>query len=214
MPGPEPGPGARPGGGAPPGPGRGPGWGPGVGARIGSRIGGRAGARGAGSRGTRILGIDPGSRVTGYGVIEVVPAGSRHVASGCIRVAGDDMAERLRRIVDGLREVSARCAPNELAIERVFVNRNAESALKLGQARGAALVAMPDIPVFEYAATRVKQATTGSGKASKSQVQSMVRVLLSLPETPPADEADALAVALCHAHSRDLLARTRPDRRP
>ena len=166
------------------------------------------------SRGARILGIDPGSRVTGYGVIEVVPGRNRHVASGCIRVAGDDMAGRLRRIVEGLREVSARYAPSELAIERVFVNRNAESALKLGQARGAALVAMPDIPVFEYAATRVKQATTGSGKASKSQVQSMVRVLLSLPETPPADEADALAVALCHANSRDMLARTRPDLRP
>ena len=211
MPGPEPGPGARPGGRAPPGPGRGPGPEPGAGARIGAR----AGVPTAGSKGTRILGIDPGSRVTGYGVIEVVPTGSRHVASGCIRVAGDDMAGRLRRIVDGLREVSTRYAPSELAIERVFVNRNAESALKLGQARGAALVAMPDIPVFEYAATRVKQATTGSGKASKSQVQSMVRVLLSLAGTPPADEADALAVALCHAHSRDVLARTRPpDRGP
>ena len=158
--------------------------------------------------------IDPGSRITGYGVIEALPAGNRRVASGCIRVAGDDMAVRLRRIVEALREVSARYAPSELAIERVFVHRNAESALKLGQARGAALVAMPDIPVFEYAATRVKQATTGSGKASKSQVQSMVRVLLSLPEAPPTDEADALAVALCHAHSRDLLARMRPDRRP
>ena len=214
MPEPEPGPGARPGGSTPPGPEPGAGSGPGAGARIGARIGARAWLPTARSRGTRILGIDPGSRVTGYGVIESVPAGSRHVASGCIRVEGDDMAGRLRRIVDGLREVSARYAPSELAIERIFVNRNAESALKLGQARGAALVAMPDIPVFEYAATRVKQATTGSGKASKSQVQSMVRVLLSLPGTPPADEADALAVALCHAHSRDLLARTRPDRGP
>ena len=119
------------------------------------------------------------------------------------------MAERLRRIVEGLREISDRYAPSELAIERVFVSRNAESALKLGQARGAALVAVPGIPVFEYAATRVKQATTGNGKASKSQVQHMVRVLLSLPEPPRTDEADALAVALCHAHSRDLLARTR-----
>ena len=165
-------------------------------------------------RGARILGIDPGSRITGYGVIEAVPAGSRHVASGRIRVEGDDMAGRLRRIADGLREVSERYRPGELAIERVFVNRNVESALKLGQARGAALVAVPGIPVFEYAATRVKQATTGSGKASKAQVQHMVRVLLSLPETPPADEADALAVALCHAHSRDLLARIRPEGRP
>ncbi len=171
---------------------------------------GFVGSRGAGLRGTRILGIDPGSRVTGYGVIEAVPAGSRHVASGCIRVAGDDMVERLRRIVEGLREVTERHAPSELAIERVFVSRNAESALKLGQARGAALVAVPGIPVFEYAATKVKQATTGSGKASKSQIQHMVRVLLSLPETPRTDEADALAVALCHAHTRGTLARLRP----
>lgn len=162
--------------------------------------------------GARILGIDPGSRITGYGVIEALPAGNRHVASGCIRVAGEDMTERLRRIVEGLREVSERYAPGELAIERVFVARNAESALKLGQARGAALVAVPHIPVFEYAATRVKQATTGSGKASKHQVQHMVRVLLSLPEAPPPDEADALAVALCHAHSRDLVRRIGAER--
>ena len=162
--------------------------------------------------GARILGIDPGSRTTGYGVIEALPAVNRHIASGCIRVGDGDMAERLRRIVEGLREVSDRYAPCELAIERVFVNRNPESALKLGQARGAALVAVPDIPVFEYAATRVKQATTGSGRASKDQVQHMVRVLLSLSEAPGADAADALAVALCHAHSRDLLARTQPGR--
>lgn len=205
-------PGSGPAGRAPPGLGSEAGGEAGTGAGIGRGAGTRTETRPAGARGARILGIDPGSRVTGYGVIEVVPGRNRHVASGCIRVAGDDMAGRLRRIVEGLREVSARYAPSELAIERVFVNRNAESALKLGQARGAALVAMPDIPVFEYAATRVKQATTGSGKASKSQVQSMVRVLLSLPETPPADEADALAIALCHANSRDMLARTRPGR--
>ena len=162
--------------------------------------------------GARILGIDPGSRITGYGVIEAGPAGNRHIASGCIRLEGDDVARRLRRIVDALREISDRYAPSEMAIERVFVSRNAESALKLGQARGAALVAVPDIPVFEYAATRVKQATTGSGRASKGQVQHMVRVLLALPEAPRADEADALAVALCHAHSRDMLARMRPGR--
>lgn len=160
----------------------------------------------------RILGVDPGSRVTGYGVIEAAPGGNRHVASGCIRVGGEDMAGRLRRIVEGLREVSERYAPSELAIERVFVSRNAESALKLGQARGAALVAVPGIPVFEYAATRVKQAMTGTGKASKTQVQHMVRVLLSLPEAPPTDAADALAVALCHAHSRGTLVRMRPER--
>ena len=165
--------------------------------------------------GARILGIDPGSRITGYGVIESAPRGSRHVASGSIRVAGEGIAERLLHIVDALRDVSDRYAPGELAIERVFVSRNAESALKLGQARGAALVAVPGIPVFEYAATRVKQAMTGSGRASKQQVQHMVRVLLSLPEAPRPDAADALAVALCHAHGRAALARRRwPDRAP
>lgn len=164
--------------------------------------------------GTRIIGIDPGSRVTGYGVIEALPASNRHVASGCIRVTGDDMALRLRRIVEGLQEVAERHSPDEAAIERVFVNRNPESALKLGQARGAALVAIPGIPVFEYAATRVKQATTGSGKASKHQVQHMIRLLLALTRAPPADAADALAVALCHAHSRDVLARIRREPHP
>lgn len=171
-------------------------------------------ARPAGGVGPRILGIDPGSRITGYGVIEATPAGSRHVASGSIRVAGESVAERLHFIVDALREVADRYAPGELAIERVFVSRNAESALKLGQARGAALVAVPGIPVFEYAATRVKQAMTGSGRATKEQVQHMVRVLLSLPETPRPDAADALAVALCHAHRRATLDRMGRGRAP
>ena len=172
------------------------------------------GAPGAGRPGSRILGIDPGSRITGYGVIEATSSGSRHLASGGIRVIGEGVAERLRFIVDALREVADRYAPGELAIERVFVSRNAESALKLGQARGAALVAVPGLPVFEYAATRVKQAMTGSGRATKEQVQHMVRVLLSLPETPRPDAADALAVALCHAHSRAALGRRPPGRAP
>ena len=182
---------------------------PGGGAVIGAR--GGAGARPPRWTGARVLGIDPGSRITGYGVIDATPAGSRHVASGSIRVAGEGIAERLHSIVDALREVSDQYAPGELAIERVFVSRNAESALKLGQARGAALVAVPGLPVFEYAATRVKQAMTGSGRATKQQVQHMVRVLLSLPEVPRPDAADALAVALCHAHSRTTLGRMRPD---
>ena len=143
-----------------------------------------------------------------------MPNRNRHVASGCIRLSGGDVASRLCRIVDELREVLERHAPSELAIERVFVSRNAASALKLGQARGAALVAFPGIPVFEYAATRVKQATTGNGNATKRQVQHMVRLLLALPEAPQADAADALAVALCHAHSRDMLARMQTDHRP
>lgn len=183
----------------------------------GAAAGGRpspGAARPAGGTGPRILGIDPGSRITGYGVIEDTLAGSRHLASGSIRVVGESVAERLRFIVDALREVADRYAPGELAIERVFVSRNAESALKLGQARGAALVAVPGLPVFEYAATRVKQAMTGSGRATKEQVQHMVRVLLSLPATPRPDAADALAVALCHAHSRAALARRPPGRAP
>lgn len=172
------------------------------------------------ARGARVLGVDPGSRFTGYGVIDAGALQSRHVASGVIRVAGEGVAERLRCIADALRAIADEYAPDELAVERVFVSRNADSALKLGQARGAALVAVAGIPVFEYAASRVKQAVTGSGKAPKEQVQHMVRVLLSLARPARPDEADALAVALCHAHTRATLARMpagpggRPEGRP
>lgn len=169
-----------------------------------------SGVPGTPSATVRILGIDPGSRITGYGVIECTGTATtrhRHLASGCIDSVDGDTAERLSRIAEGLREIVAQHAPDELAIERVFVSRNVESALKLGQARGAALVAVSGLPVSEYAPTRIKQATTGSGKATKAQVQHMVRVLLSLPETPRPDAADALAVALCHAHTRTAFAR-------
>lgn len=156
-----------------------------------------------------ILGIDPGSRVTGYGVLEVRGSATVHVESGCIRTRGEDLTERLGVIFLRLQEIVARLGPEEAAAEQIFMHRNAASALILGQARGAALAAMVSsrLRVVEYAPARVKQAVTGSGRADKQQVQEMVKRLLSLPERPPEDAADALAVALCHAHSRTLLAR-------
>jgi crossover junction endodeoxyribonuclease RuvC len=176
-----------------------------------------AGRAPGGAGATRILGVDPGSLVTGYGIIDVEHGRARHVASGCIRTAGVEFPERLRRIFEGISAVVREHGPQELAIERVFMNNNADSALKLGQARGAALVAVVSIsmPVFEFSATEVKQAIVGRGHAAKQQIQHMVKVLLSLPERPPADAADALAVALCHAHTRRaVLGRRLPGRRP
>lgn len=156
----------------------------------------------------RILGLDPGSRTTGFGVIEWRENQWRHVAYGCVAVAragGDGLAERLHTIFESLSGLIAAHAPGEVAIERVFVNRNVDSALKLGQARGAALCAVPKgLPVFEYAPRAIKLALVGSGAAEKAQVAHMVRALLALTERLPADAADALAVALCHAHSRGL----------
>ncbi|GMW07873.1 MAG: crossover junction endodeoxyribonuclease RuvC [Gammaproteobacteria bacterium] len=158
---------------------------------------------------TRILGIDPGSRVTGFGCIESNGAASRYVASGCIRTDGAALPPRLRAIFDGVRALVVQHQPQEIAIEQVFVHRNADSALKLGQARSAAICATfgPGVAVHEYAARAVKQAVVGRGGADKAQVQHMVRALLRLTTPLLADEADALAVALCHAHSRPLAAR-------
>jgi len=158
---------------------------------------------------TRILGIDPGSRVTGYGIIELQGRESRYVASGCVRMGQDEFPERLRAIFDGLSRLVAEYRPNEVAIEKVFVQRNVDSALKLGQARGAALCAVMNqaLPVAEYAPTQIKQALVGRGGATKEQVQHMVRTLLQLSATPPADAADALACALCHGHTRETLTR-------
>lgn len=152
--------------------------------------------------GYRILGIDPGSRITGFGVIELRGGKLHYVSSGCIRTQGDEMAGRLKEIFDGVREVVTRYAPQTMAIERVFMSRNADSALKLGQARGAAICAtvFHDLPVSEYSATEIKQAVVGKGNAAKQQVQHMVTALLNLPGTPQADAADALAVAMCHSH--------------
>ena len=155
----------------------------------------------------RILGLDPGSRRTGFGVIECRGSELVAVAHGCLNVASATPAARLRLIFEGLKALLAEHAPGEVAVERVFVSRNADSALKLGQARGAALCAIPaDVPVFEYAPRAVKLALVGSGAAEKFQVAQMIRTLLSLGERPAADAADALAVAVCHAHQRRLRA--------
>ncbi len=156
----------------------------------------------------RILGIDPGSRVTGYGIIEISGRKQVYLSSGCVRMEDQDFPERLRTIFDGLSRIVAEFQPREVAIEKVFVQRNVDSALKLGQARGAALCAVMshDVPVAEYAPSQIKQALVGRGAASKEQVQHMVRTLLQLSATPPADAADALACALCHANTRQTLA--------
>lgn len=154
-----------------------------------------------------ILGIDPGSRVTGYGVINSLAGRNEYVASGCIRLGGEALAERLSQVYAGVTEIIERYLPQEFAIEQVFMARNADSALKLGQARGVAIVAASNqsLPVYEYAARKVKQSVVGAGGADKAQVQHMVAHILKLPGLPQSDAADALAIALCHAHSRTSL---------
>ncbi|NKC15961.1 MAG: crossover junction endodeoxyribonuclease RuvC [Gammaproteobacteria bacterium] len=152
---------------------------------------------------TRIMGIDPGSRATGYGIIDSDGRRSTHIASGTVRAAQGTFPQRLKTIFDGVRELVETFAPHEIAIEEVFVHKSASSALKLGQARGAALAATSThaLPVHEYTPTKIKRAITGQGHADKVQVQHMVRVLIGLPFAPGSDQADALAVALCHAHT-------------
>ena len=139
-----------------------------------------------------ILGIDPGSRITGYGVIRVVGGKAEYLGSGCIRTSGDSLAPRLKLIYDGVCEVIRQFSPNQFAIEQVFMARNPDSALKLGQARGAAIVAAVNasLEVAEYSARQVKQAVVGNGHAAKTQVQHMVRRLLALPGEPSPDAAD------------------------
>ena len=158
---------------------------------------------------TILLGIDPGSRHTGYGVIEQVGNRSRALAFGTISTSGAEMAPRLGTIFAGLCEVMSAHRPEEVSIEKVFMARNPDSALKLGQARGAALTAVVQsgVPVFEYSARQVKQAVVGRGGAEKVQVAGMVKHLLGLEKRPQEDAADALAIALCHAHTRVSLAR-------
>lgn len=155
----------------------------------------------------RILGIDPGSRATGFGVIESDGIRSQHIASGCIRVAGDDFAQRLGQIYRELTEIVAEFKPTEMAIEQVFMSKNASSALKLGQARGAAICACVNagLPVSEYTPRNIKLAVVGTGGADKEQVQHMVKRILKLETKLGADQADALAVALGHAHSNSTL---------
>jgi crossover junction endodeoxyribonuclease RuvC len=153
----------------------------------------------------RILGLDPGSRRTGFGLIESRGSQLTAVAHGCLNVTTATPAARLRLIFEGLQRIMSEHAPAEVAVERVFVSRNVDSALKLGQARGAALCAIPaGVPVFEYAPRAIKLAVVGSGSAEKFQVAHMIRALLALSERPGTDAADALAVAVCHAHARSL----------
>lgn len=159
--------------------------------------------------GVRILGIDPGSRVTGYGVIDSDGRRSRYVASGCIRASGGDFPARLGEIFGGIDAVLRQHQPQQVAVEEVFMAKNAGSALKLGQARGAVIVAAVNqgLAVFEYTPRAVKQALVGNGGAEKEQVQHMIRMLLGVRERMGLDESDALAIALCHAHSHMNLQR-------
>jgi len=154
----------------------------------------------------RILGIDPGLQITGFGVIEARSGALRYVTSGCVRSGQGDLATRLKAILEGLKEVIAAHGPVEVAVEKVFVNVNPQSTLALGQARGTAICAavLAGLPVAEYTALQVKQSVVGNGHADKEQVQHMVRRLLALPGEPSSDAADALACAICHAHGSRL----------
>ncbi|AMK32440.1 MULTISPECIES: crossover junction endodeoxyribonuclease RuvC [Pseudomonas] len=156
---------------------------------------------------TLILGIDPGSRITGFGVVRQTARGCEYVASGCIRTGGGELHERLQIVFRGVSEIIREHGPVTMGIERVFMARNADSALKLGQARGAAIVAAAEagLEIAEYTASQVKQAVAGTGGANKEQVMMMVMHLLKLTQKPQIDASDALAIALCHAHTRSSL---------
>ena len=160
----------------------------------------------------RILGIDPGLRTTGFGVIEVEASRLRYVASGTISTTHleiGQLPERLKVLFDGVREVVARYKPDESSVEIVFVNVNPQSTLLLGQARGACITALVsnELPVHEYTALQMKQAVAGHGRADKTQIQEMVKRLLKLPGLPGKDAADALGLAITHAHAGVALAR-------
>ncbi len=158
---------------------------------------------------TVILGIDPGSRVTGYGVVCIDKRQPRYLASGCIRLKDEHLPQRLQTLYSGLTALLSQYQPQQAAIEQVFVGRNVSSALKLGHARGVAMLAMSmhGLDVAEYSPRTIKQAVAGSGAADKSQIQHMVVRLLKLDKTPSADAADALAIALCQAYSDNGYAR-------
>lgn len=160
-----------------------------------------------------ILGIDPGSNITGYGLVCAEKGRLEYVASGCIRVTEKDNAQRLQQVFSGIREVLELYCPIEAAIEQVFFHQNPNTALKLGHARGVAMVAasLNGLSVSEYSVRQIKQAVVGYGAASKDQVQSMVCRLLNLKEHPQEDAADALAVAICHAHSINNMRNRSPD---
>lgn len=156
-----------------------------------------------------ILGVDPGSLKTGFGIINSLGSSYVYVASGVIRIPSGDLPGRLKVIFDSLSEIIEEYSPQEMAIEQVFMAKSASSALKLGQARGAAIVAAANqgLPVSEYEARKVKQAVVGHGAADKHQMQQMIKNLLSLPAAPQEDAADALGVAICHANTRQHLIR-------
>lgn len=156
----------------------------------------------------RVMGIDPGSTATGFGVVERAGSTVRHLAHGTLRPArGSALSVRLAALLTGLSEAMEAHGPDVVVVEKVFVAASPRSALVLGQARGVALAsaAARGLPVVEYAASQIKQAVVGTGAADKSQVQAMVQTLLGLAQTPPADAADALAAALCHAHGSRLV---------
>lgn len=158
----------------------------------------------------RVLGLDPGSRITGYGIIDEAASKLRVVTWGCIRSnTTDSFPDRLRSLYKGIRNIVEEFYPDELAIEHVFLSKNVDSALKLGQARGAVLCGAmaTDLAVHEYAAREVKQALVGKGSADKSQVQHMVCCLLRIHNALQEDASDALAVALCHIHHRQTYTR-------
>ena len=162
------------------------------------------------SKPLRILGIDPGSRITGFGVIDWHRREPVYVASGCIKtLPNDELAGRIGMIVRGIGDLVAEYRPHQAAVEQVFVNVNPAATLMLGQARGAAVAALVlrDLPVYEYTALQVKQSVVGQGKAAKEQVQHMVVQMLGLSGTPQADAADGLAVAITHALRSQGLAR-------
>jgi crossover junction endodeoxyribonuclease RuvC len=157
----------------------------------------------------RVLGIDPGSINTGFGIIDSKGNHSKHIDNGIIKITGESLADKLKIIHNGITELIKEYQPDEVSVEKIFMNRNADSAIKLGQARGVAIAAcaIKDIAIYEYTANQVKQATVGKGHAAKEQVQHMIKILLCLDKQPTADAADALAIALCHANSREGLLR-------
>ncbi len=151
----------------------------------------------------RVLGIDPGSRITGFGLVESHASELKHVAHGALKLGNGELSDRLKNIFDGLSDVIKRTQPDIVAVEKVFMATNANSALILGHARGAAICAAVhhNLTVFEYTALQIKRAVVGNGRTEKSQVQHMIRVLLGLKQKPSTDAADALACSICHINT-------------
>jgi crossover junction endodeoxyribonuclease RuvC len=151
---------------------------------------------------TRIIGIDPGSRITGYGILDTDGFRHTYITSGHISIKGDELPQRLGMIFKEVAKVIAQWQPDSMAIEQVFLSRNVDSALKLGQARGAAICAgvNAELSVGEYTPRAIKKAVVGTGSAEKQQVQQMMQMMLGLKTKPQSDEADALAIAMCHAN--------------